>query len=81
MKQNDDSSTTEYFYIDYEGYTIYCNHAYFVDAVEYAKLKTAGPKDGVITLQNPHNTGNAKKKFPKVSPKFLEHCASSITTV
>jgi hypothetical protein len=43
--------------------------------------ETAGPKDGVITLQNPHNTAHFKKKFPKVSPKFLEHCASSITTV
>lgn len=81
VERINDSSTTESFYIAYEGYIIYCNHAYFVDAVDYAKLETAGPKDGVITLQNPHNVEGPKKKFPKVSPKFLEHCASRITIV
>lgn len=76
-----ENATTESHYIDFGKYTIYCNHAYVVEAVDYAKLDSAGDKDAVITLHNPHNTADSNKKFPKVSPLVLKHCATKIVAL
>lgn len=75
------NATTESHYIAFDKYTIYCNHAYVVESIDYAKLDAAGDKDAVITLQNPHNTKDSNKKFPKVSPLLLMHCASKIVVL
>lgn len=76
-----ENATSESHYIDFGKYTIYCNHAYVVESVDYAKLDSAGDKDAVITLQNPHNTADSNKKFPKVSPLVLKHCATKIVAL
>jgi len=76
-----EGSSTESHYVDFGKYTIYCNHAYVLESVDYDKLDSAGDKDAVITLQNPHNTKDSNKKFPKVSPLLLKHCASKIVVL
>lgn len=78
---------TEEKYIDFNGNVIYCNHAYTVENIDYDKLDQAGDKEEVITLYNPHNvTGNdieinRSKKFPRVSPLLLKHCAIKINAL
>lgn len=73
--------STESHYISFGKYSIYCKHAYLIDSIDYAKLDTAGDKDPVITLKNPHNTTVATLKSPKVSPLLLKHCASKIVVL
>jgi hypothetical protein len=76
-----DDNTTESHYIDFLKYIIYCNHAYVIEAIDYVKLDTAGDKEAVITLQNPHNTEIEVEKYPKVSPLLLKYCAIKIVVL
>lgn len=76
-----EGASTESHYIAFDKYTIYCRHAYLLESVDYAKLDTAGDKDAVITLKNPHNTDKVTLKSPKVSPSLLMHCASKIVVL
>jgi len=76
-----DKNTRESHFIDFLKYTVYCNHAYVIESIDYSKLDTAGDKDAVITLHNPHNVEDSNKKFPKVSPLLLKYCARKIVVL